>query len=683
MRRAAPWALIALLATLPFLGGLRGGFIGDDVPIVRENPGLRADGDPLAPFGETYWRDTARGGLYRPLTVTSFRLDRVLWGAHASGAPDPLGSHLTNLVLHALAASLVLVLATPRVGHGAALLAAALFAVHPAHVEAVVHLVGRADLLCAVLALGSWALWRPASLPRRGAAAVLFLAALLSKEMAAALPLVLLVETVARGPRRPVSGLVARAARELWPLALAGAVWLAVRGAVLGASLDPPRAFAPFVPGQYLAFRDPAPLEVPLTMVHAFGEYLRLFLLPLELSADYSGFPHHVAPDLAVVVSALAWLALAVACAVAARRGEPGYARWLVIFLLWMLPVSNLIAVSGIVMAERALYLPSVALCAAAGLAASRLAERARAPRAVLGVAAAVVLALAARSAARAPVWRDAPGLYETTVASRFAGPVAWNGYAGESLQLFVEGRAGPERLARALDLARRAAEAISSRENLHNLAAALELSGELDEALRTWQRLRRVDPGSDVYRDGVLRLLERRAVEAERRGELAAAAADLARGRALARGTEREGAWVARADAFGAGAVDAALAAGRPLEALEVEVALAPAGAAPSERVREAAREAGTAAELAERFRRARDAGDAPGAATAVGLLARLEPESELVAEELVPALERALRSHVEAGRGAATLEVARELLRADPDHPLARAALDGRSDP
>ena len=102
-RQLAALLSLTLLAVLPFLGGLDGGFIGDDVAIIELHPGLRAASSPARLFTETYWRDFGAGGLYRPLTVASFALDRMVWGADAKGAPAPQGVHRTNLLLNVTA----------------------------------------------------------------------------------------------------------------------------------------------------------------------------------------------------------------------------------------------------------------------------------------------------------------------------------------------------------------------------------------------------------------------------------------------------------------------------------------------------------------------------------------------------------------------------------------------------
>ncbi|HXZ85478.1 MAG TPA: hypothetical protein VEI82_08310, partial [Myxococcota bacterium] len=360
MKPGLSLALI-LLAVLPFLPAANGDFIEDDVPIIRDRVELRDPANLPVLFARTYWPPETPGGLYRPLTMASYALDRALWGADPSGGPWRVGVHATNLILNALACLLVFALLRARTESAlAAWSGAALFAVHPVHVEAVSHMVGRADLLMAVLFLTACAL-HPRGARARVAAAALFLGACLAKEMAVVLPGLLFADAWLKRSGESASAFARRQLRELAPCALALALFLALRGMALGAASTPPVRFVWYSQPQYLAFQQPVAGEVALTMTHALGEILRLLVAPLSLSADYSGFPHATTATLAVVASAAAIAAAVLAAAFAARRGQRDPAFWLLWLGLTWLPVSNLLFASGIVLAERTLYLPSVA----------------------------------------------------------------------------------------------------------------------------------------------------------------------------------------------------------------------------------------------------------------------------------------------------------------------------------
>src|SRR5512143_1191776 len=145
-RRRARWAFaaIALLAALPYLNALGGDFVFDDVGVIRDNPAVQRDA-PWRVFTTVY----EPGALYRPLTMLSYV-------ANARADRGPLGFHAVNVALHvavaiAFYALALQLLAAPH----AAWIAAALFAVHPIHTEAVSGIVGRAELLAALAGLAA------------------------------------------------------------------------------------------------------------------------------------------------------------------------------------------------------------------------------------------------------------------------------------------------------------------------------------------------------------------------------------------------------------------------------------------------------------------------------------------------------------------------------------------------
>ena len=121
--------LLIAITVLAYLPAIRGGFIWDDGAHVTQNAALRS--------ARGLWRIWAhagpkRGGTtqYYPLTFSVFWVQYHLWGLR------PLGYHLVNVLLHAFNAVLVWRLLR-RLRVGGALLAAALFSLHPVHVESV------------------------------------------------------------------------------------------------------------------------------------------------------------------------------------------------------------------------------------------------------------------------------------------------------------------------------------------------------------------------------------------------------------------------------------------------------------------------------------------------------------------------------------------------------------------
>ncbi len=171
-----------------------------------------------------------RGGYYRPLINLSLGFD------HWRTGQDPRGAHQTNLVLHVLATLCAFALARQLAGAAAALLASVLFLLHPMHDLSVFWLAGRTDLLCGLFFL--LALWL--SVAKTAALRVLapfvFLLALLAKEMAATLPLVVAMHAFLSAP--PTEAGVRRrlgaAVRAALPFLLVFALYMVVRVEVLG-----------------------------------------------------------------------------------------------------------------------------------------------------------------------------------------------------------------------------------------------------------------------------------------------------------------------------------------------------------------------------------------------------------------------------------------------------------------
>jgi len=388
-----PALAVAVAVAAP---GLMNGFAYDDLPLVVENARITRLLPPWGYFVQSYW---PAGGLYRPLSVWFLALQWKLGG----GAPWIF--HATNVMLHALVTGLVYLLARRLMAPYWAAVAAVLFAVHPVHVEAVANVVGISELLCCALVLGAVLLAvrgaRDGFTPgTRMALIACGILAALSKEQGFVTPALLLATVVLACP--PARSALRRVAPVAIAMILLLAVLLFLRAGVLGGLAgDEPAA----------PLRGLAPSARMLVALGTVPEWARLLWWPARLSFDYSppGYvvasapgPVHVLALLLLV--ALVWLAWA------GRRRAPAVSLGIAWIGIALLPVSNLILPTGILLAERTLYLASVgAVLAVAGLAAlatdwaaSRLVRRAI----IAAVAVAAILG-AGLSVARAAVWRD------------------------------------------------------------------------------------------------------------------------------------------------------------------------------------------------------------------------------------------------------------------------------------
>lgn len=357
------------LAVAPYVNTLHNDLVYDDRALVTDNQQIRSL-DPQVMFRPGLDRYPVE--WYRPLTLLSFGVNYRLGGL------DPAGYHLANIALHAASVWLLYRVALKVLpAPGVAMLAAGLFAVHPIHVEAVAPASGRADLLATLFVLLAWHLaleldrtptwWRAAGVGAAG------FAALLAKESAIALwPLVAMSDLGGLGwPVSPRTTAFARIwSRRRIHVALATTLvaYLLLRMTVTG-SLGA-------VGG--LAIR---PLENPLagarldlrlaTAAWVLVKYCALLVVPRGLSADYSfnQIPLVVLWTDPRLAASIVLIAAMCAMAVLAWRRQRAIAVLVLLFVVLWLPVSNLVLTIGTIMAERLMYLPSVAFVLLVGAA--------------------------------------------------------------------------------------------------------------------------------------------------------------------------------------------------------------------------------------------------------------------------------------------------------------------------
>ncbi|MCC6160394.1 MAG: tetratricopeptide repeat protein [Deltaproteobacteria bacterium] len=217
-RRAIAVVLVvlALASAGAYANSLKGQFVWDDLNLIVLDHQIRSFSFIKDVFTRDFFgfQDNARKyGYYRPLITISYMVDYKLWKL------DPAGYHATNVLTHIIATSFVFLIFL-RIFGGKPLgptIGALLFAVHPIHTESVTWISGRTDTICAqffFIALWAFMVFADRFASARGihpegappstglkihktrwlvGSCVAFLLALLSKEMAIFLPLVLLL----------------------------------------------------------------------------------------------------------------------------------------------------------------------------------------------------------------------------------------------------------------------------------------------------------------------------------------------------------------------------------------------------------------------------------------------------------------------------------------------------------
>jgi len=404
-RVGVPWWMVALVAVAVYANAVANGFAYDDVFIILQNTRVHDLADQRSIWTTPYWPSMGSElGLWRPVPIFAYAVQWALAGN------APWFFHLVSALMHAGVAVLALLLLRRFAAPLAAGLGALVFAVHPVHVEAVANVVGQAEIIAAGAVLGALLihLGRPApgmGWGRRLAVLALYGVGLLAKESAVTLPALLVLVDVADGRVRPERRSVAAYARAmaapLLLMALLVGFYLVARVSVLG-NLTGVDA-APALP--YLHETGPRLLSA----FRAWPEYVRLLFFPADLVVDYG--PGVILPTLTwTPMAALGALLLALAVTLAAltpwrpRVGLP--AAW---FLLTVLTVSNLFFPIGVLLAERTLYLPVLAVSFLVAFGWEAVARgRVRMGRRWAAAALAVALVLlAVRTVRRNPAWNS------------------------------------------------------------------------------------------------------------------------------------------------------------------------------------------------------------------------------------------------------------------------------------
>ncbi len=391
-------------------------FAYDDLVVIVENTSIQ-DLDTLpealvAPYWPNeYGRDL---GLWRPVTTALYGIQWAIWGE------NPAMFHIVNVLLHGVVTALVVLLLAELAPLALAFVAGLLFAVHPVHVEAVANVVGFAEVFSAAVYLGACLIFlkagdRIALLP--GAAiTILFVIAFLAKESAVTLPGALFLLDGARenvGVKEAFS-YVRRRWRLYLSLTAAAGLILIGRYAVLGSLASP---LAPL--GASLLQS-----EVPRiwTVASTWPHYFRLLFFPLDMSVDYAPAIIPLAFNWtrsgilgAIIVLGTLGLALRLwgEQTLAADRHPPRLFSFGVVWLVITLsPVSNVLFLSGVLLAERTFYLPSVGFVALLAWMGAQLYKERR--HVAVGALVLVLALMSLRTVTWNAAWRDNFTVFDT-----------------------------------------------------------------------------------------------------------------------------------------------------------------------------------------------------------------------------------------------------------------------------
>jgi tetratricopeptide (TPR) repeat protein len=478
-RRISPAVRIgALIAVtvLAYVPALRGGFIWDDDLYIVANRLLEEPGGLLR-----IWTGSEIHQYY-PLTFTTFWLERRLWGL------EPLGYHAVNVALHAANAVLVGRLLAGLAVPGAWFVAA-LFALHPVHVESVAWAMERKNVLsgfCYLLAFGSYLRFTAG---RRGAwyvaALVLFTAALLAKTVTATFPAAVFLALWYHRGRPPWS--------ELAPLVPFVAVGAALGG--LTAWLEQTHV------GAAGADFDLGAGERVLLAARNFLFYPWALAVPVRLTFIYPRWP----VDAAAPAAYLPLLGVAAVAAVvwrSYRRRGPGLLAAVGFYAVTILPALGFFNVYPFVfsyVADHFQYLASLGILVLVPAGAREVGRcLPMSARARAGVATALggllLVVLGTLTWRQGWIYRDEETLYRDTLAKN---PDAWLAHNNLGVIVAEQGKRA-EAIAhyrRAIAIYPRYGGAYS------NLANALIAEDRVPEAIELYREAARLEPTNPTTR--------------------------------------------------------------------------------------------------------------------------------------------------------------------------------------
>lgn len=422
---AGLWPLLVflLLSLLLYGNTLSNDYCLDDTIVITENT-FTKDGISGIPDIFTYESFTGffgkekqlvSGGRYRPFSIATFALEYQFLGLNAAF------SHFVNIVLYGLTGYfiflLILLLLPQQVQskwyQSISFLVAALFMFHPVHTEVVANIKGRDEILA--LLFGILSFWqvllydKNRKLRNLVFSSFFLLLALFSKEHALVFAVLIPLSLIMF--RR--TGTKQFLTVALW-LVVPSIIFLSVRQVILGNVLQIPvtelmnNSFIGATSAQHFA-----------TVFYVLLKYLQLLVFPHPLTYDY--YPYHITltdwENLIPVISIIIYSAILIASIIYFRR-QPLITFSVLLFLLPLLPVTNIFFPIGTFLSERFLYIPSLGFCILGGF---FLYKGLKAPKRILKTGTWIIISVFAvffgwKTISRNAVWENDLTLFTTDV---------------------------------------------------------------------------------------------------------------------------------------------------------------------------------------------------------------------------------------------------------------------------
>jgi tetratricopeptide (TPR) repeat protein len=404
------WVLPVLLALLAMGGGVYNDFVEwDDNKYVYDN-------EDLGKWNLAGWKYLLTQyvmGNWHPLTMITLSLEFTFFGK------DPMVYHATNIVLHALITLWVFLVAQqlwkqPQIS----LIAAALFAVHPLHVESVAWISERKDVLytCFTMAaLWNWNRYRSESQSKYAAYAfICFFLACTAKAQAVVMPvLAVLLDVYARKYNF-------KSLKPWLPL-----IPFFILALIIGIVAIDAQAEG----GNVRVFREYSVVDQVLIGIQGFVLYLVKTIIPYGQSAYYP-YPEKAGSLLPIMYYVgPVILAVLVILILRFRKQLPALWMGMAFFTLAILPVLQFLPVGETMLSERYYYLPSVGLFLFMGYGLYHLAQK---HMGLYALPAIMILAWLILCMQRVQIWNNTYRLFLDVMHKYENVPVAYNNIANQ-----------------------------------------------------------------------------------------------------------------------------------------------------------------------------------------------------------------------------------------------------------
>ncbi len=356
------YIIIALAAFAVYANSLSNEFVFDDESVVQGDPSITSLSNLPAFFSGQQGFHKVIGRYYRPVVSASYTIDCSLYGL------KPLGFHFTNVLIHVINSLLFFYLLTlmftgteTKCKNYAILLVplgigAVLFAVHPIHTEAVAWVSGRTDSLCFTFFAAAFILYLKYSDSNKilhlCLCFFLYIFALLTKEMAITLPVVIILYDFIFKGLRSKEKLVPKI--NIYILfAVVSVLYMVWRWYVLKDSSERIT---------YMYFYGKDSMTALFTMLQTLPLYFRLSVIPYGMLYHYSNYlPYQTTIFNFIVIFSIVFIVIVLFSAIYLFKRLPGVSYAIFFFFITLIPVLNIVPTMNF-MADRFLYIPSAML---------------------------------------------------------------------------------------------------------------------------------------------------------------------------------------------------------------------------------------------------------------------------------------------------------------------------------